>query len=95
MKQPHVYIMANKRNGTIYIGVTSQLSQRVCQHKMGVVSGLSRQYKTHLLIYYEAHPSMEEAICREKQLKNWKRSWKVNLIESINPYWRDLYDELF
>ncbi|MFC3193341.1 GIY-YIG nuclease family protein [Marinicella sediminis] len=94
MKQPCVYIMANRRNGTICIGVTNQLDLRVCQHKMGVISGFTCQSKTHMLVYYEAHASIEKAIRREKQLKNWKRSWKVHLIEQLNPLWRDLYTEL-
>jgi putative endonuclease len=95
MKKPAVYIMANKRNGTIYIGVTSDLIRRVYLHRNNLSPGFAQKYQTRLLVYYQSCPSMEAAIHREKQLKDWKRSWKINLIESSNPYWLDLYQDLF
>ncbi|GAB3376408.1 GIY-YIG nuclease family protein [Spongiibacter taiwanensis] len=94
MRQPAVYILANKRNGTLYVGVTSNLAARVWQHKHNLVEGFSRRYKTHLLVYYELHDTVYEAITREKRLKKWRRAWKIELIESMNPAWRDLYDSL-
>jgi len=93
-KQFCVYILASKRNGTLYIGVTSQLATRVWQHKSKVVEGFTTKYGVDKLLYYEAHGSAEAAIVREKQLKKWRRSWKIELIEGLNPDWRDLYDEL-
>jgi len=93
-KQFCVYILASKRNGTLYIGVTSQLATRVWQHKSKVVEGFTTKYGVDKLVYYEAHGSAEAAIIREKQLKKWRRSWKIELIEGLNPDWRDLYDEL-
>ncbi|MBP1777954.1 MAG: endonuclease [candidate division NC10 bacterium] len=93
-KQFCVYILASKRNGTLYIGVTSQLATRVWQHKSKVVEGFTTKYGVDKLVYYEAHGSAEAAIVREKQLKKWRRSWKIELIEGLNPDWRDLYDEL-
>ena len=91
MKQPCVYIMANKPNGTLYIGVTSDLIQRAWQHKSDLVPGFTKRYGTHTLVWYEVHETMESAITREKRLKEWKRAWKVELIEQGNPSWRDLY----
>ena len=91
MKQPCVYIMANKPNGTLYIGVTSDLVQRVWQHKSDLVPGFTKRYGAHTLVWYEGHETMESAITREKRLKEWKRAWKVELIEQGNPSWRDLY----
>ena len=87
MKEPCVYIMASKRNGTLYIGVTSNLSKRVWEHKNHVVSGFTEQHKVHDLVWYERHETMENAIVREKQLKGWHRKWKLQLIEKKNPYW--------
>ena len=89
-----VYIMASKRNGTLYIGVTNEIINRVSQHKNGVVKGFTREYKVHDLVYYEETNSVEAAILREKQLKKWKREWKIELIEKKNPYWNDLYGEI-
>jgi putative endonuclease len=89
--QPCVYILANERNGTLYIGVTSDLVKRVWEHQSDFVDGFTKQYQVHTLVWYEAHESMESAIMREKQLKEWKRQWKVDLIEKTNPYWNDLY----
>jgi putative endonuclease len=94
MKQAFVYIMANDRNGTIYIGVTSDLLKRVWQHKQNLVKGFTKKYLIHQLVYYEVSDSMESAIIREKQLKKWKRLWKLKLIESINPEWEDLYERI-
>ncbi|MHC1743068.1 MAG: GIY-YIG nuclease family protein [Syntrophobacteraceae bacterium] len=90
-KQFYVYVMASKRNGTLYIGVTSNLVQRVWQHKEDAVEGFTSQYGIKLLVYFEAHPTAESAITREKQMKKWRRVWKVGLIEEKNPEWNDLY----
>ena len=94
VKTPCVYIMANRQNGTIYIGVTSDLIQRVWQHKSDLAAGFSRKYGTHNLVWYEVHENMESAIRREKILKKWNRDWKLALIEQENPEWRDLYADL-
>lgn len=93
-KNYYVYILANRRNGTIYVGVTSRLKQRVWEHKEGVSQGFTKKYKIHLLVYYETYNDVRMAIAREKQLKNWKRLWKIELIEKENYCWRDLYYEL-
>ena len=93
-KQPAVYILASKRNGTLYIGVTSNLVHRIWQHRNDVVEGFSKEYQAHLFVYYEQYDSMEEAILGEKRLKKWERQWKIELIETHNPYWRDLYSEI-
>ena len=93
-KQPAVYILASKRNGTLYIGVTSDLLKRVYQHRNNEVAGFTSRYKVHKLVYYELHGDMSEAIRREKQLKAWKRRWKIELIERQNPEWRDLWFEI-
>ncbi len=94
MKLPCVYILASRPNGTTYIGVTSNLVQRVWQHRNDLVGGFTRQYGVHRLVWYEPHPSMEAAITRERRLKKWRRAWKINLIEKANPSWRDLYPEI-
>ena len=94
MKLPCVYILASKRNGTLYVGVTSDLVQRIWQHKNDFVEGFTKRYGVHTLVWFEAHDSMESAIAREKAIKEWKRLWKVELIEQGNPTWRDLYDEI-
>jgi putative endonuclease len=93
-KQPTVYILASKRNGTLYIGVTSYLVKRVWEHKNNMVEGFSKRYSVHQLVWYEQHENMESAILREKRLKDWKRLWKLNLIERMNPHWQDLYDSI-
>ena len=93
-KQPCVYILANGKRGTIYIGVTSDLVKRVWEHQNGFVEGFTRRYKVHSLVWFEMHQTMESAISREKALKNWKRAWKLELIETGNPDWRDLYSEI-
>ena len=90
-KQPAVYILASKRNGTLYIGVTSDLVKRIWEHKNDMVEGFTRRYNVHRLVWYELHDSMQSAIIREKRLKDWKRKWKLELIERANPNWQDLY----
>ena len=94
MKQPCVYIMASARNGTLYIGVTSDVIKRVWEHKNDVVESFTSRYKIHDLVWYEAPDMMESAIVRESALKNWHRKWKLELIENTNPEWRDLYLDL-
>ena len=94
MKQPCVYILASQRNGTLYTGVTSNLAQRVWQHKNGLVDGFTKKYAVHTLVWYEAHVTMESAITREKAIKEWQRTWKLRLIETMNPQWLDLYSEI-
>jgi putative endonuclease len=94
MKCPCVYILASRRNGTLYVGVTSDLVKRVWQHKHDLVAGFTSRYHVHLLVWYEVHSSMGSAIRREKAIKKWKRCWKIELIEQENPEWRDLYGEL-
>lgn len=94
MKQFYVYILASKRNGTLYTGVTSNLTQRVWQHKNDMVEGFTRKYNVKKLVYYEVHDNAESAITREKRIKKWKRNWKLRLIEEKNPQWKDLYDEI-
>ncbi|MGD8570569.1 MAG: GIY-YIG nuclease family protein, partial [Gammaproteobacteria bacterium] len=93
-RQPCVYLLASKRNGTLYTGVTSNLVKRVWEHKNRVVEGFTKKYRVHSLVWYEVHETMESAIRREKAIKNWKRAWKMNVIEETNPQWRDLYDDL-
>jgi putative endonuclease len=87
-----VYILASKRNGTLYIGVTSNLVQRIWQHKEGLVEGFTKKYNIKLLVYFEVHETVESAITREKQMKKWERAWKIRLIEKDNSEWRDLTD---
>src|SRR6266496_1413049 len=86
-----VYILASGRNGTLYVGVTSDLVQRVWQHKEAPVEGFAREHDVKLLVWYEQHESTDAAITREKQIKKWNRAWKIRLIEETNPYWHDLY----
>ena len=93
-KQPAVYILASKRNGTLYVGVTSDLVKRVWQHKNDEVEGFTKQYQVHKLVYFELHTTMLDAIRREKQIKKWYRAWKIRLIEEQNPEWRDLWPEI-
>ena len=94
MRTPCVYILASKPKGTLYIGVTSNLVQRVWHHKNDFVEGFTKRYRVHRLVWHEVHDSMESAISREKALKKWKRLWKIGLIERSNPTWVDLYDEI-
>ncbi|WP_407354617.1 GIY-YIG nuclease family protein [Luteimonas sp. R10] len=91
---PCVYILASRRNGTLYIGVTSDLPARIWQHRHDLVAGFTQRHRVHTLVWYEPHPTMASAIGREKALKEWKRAWKLRLIESANPQWRDLYPEI-
>ena len=93
-KRPCVYMLASKRNGTLYTGVTSDLSKRVWIHKTGAADGFTKQHSVHMLVYVELHATMASAIEREKQLKKWKRRWKVRLIEDSNPFWEDLSTQL-
>ncbi len=93
-KQPAVYILASKRNGTLYVGVTSDLVKRIWEHRNDLVEGFTKRYSVHQLVWYELHESMNSAIQREKRLKGWKRKWKVQLIESKNPNWEDLYAKI-
>jgi putative endonuclease len=95
VKHPAVYILASRRNGTLYIGVTSDLEKRMAEHRSGALGGFSARYSVHLLVYYESLVTMEEAITREKRLKRWNRAWKLRLIEGVNPEWRDLFPDLF
>jgi len=94
-KQPAVYILASRKNGTLYVGVTSELVKRVWEHKSDLVEGFTKRYGVHQLVWYELHESMDKAIEREKRLKEWKRKWKLKLIENSNPAWKDLYNALF
>ena len=94
MTTPCVYILASKPNGTLYIGVTSNLVQRVWERKNGAAEGFTKLYQVHDLVWYEVHESMESAIGREKALKKWNRAWKIRLIEEGNPAWSDLYEQI-
>ncbi len=93
-KKAAVYILASEYNGTLYIGVTSNLIQRIWQHRSDLVEGFTKKYTVHFLVYYELHEDMPTAILREKQLKKWNRQWKINLIKKSNPTWKDLWQEL-
>ncbi len=90
----HVYILASKRNGTLYIGVTNNLARRIWDHKERIIEGFTKKYDIKLLVYYEEFQDIRDAITREKALKRWNRSWKLRLIEGMNPNWNDLYEEL-
>jgi putative endonuclease len=90
----YVYLLASRRNGTLYAGMTNDLTRRVWEHKMGVVDGFTKKYKVHHLVWFEQADDPAAAITREKQIKKWNRAWKLKLIESDNPDWRDLYDDL-
>jgi len=94
MKNYYVYMLSRKRNGTLYIGVTSDLVMRVYQHKYDLADGFTKWYRVHNLVWYEVHQSPESAIQKEKELKKWRRAWKLDLIEQQNPGWKDLYEEL-
>jgi putative endonuclease len=93
-KIPCVYILTNKRNGTLYVGVTSDLSRRIWEHKEKTIDGFTKKYGLDKLVFFEDHGTMYDAISREKTLKRWRRQWKLKLIESINPEWKDLYTDL-
>jgi putative endonuclease len=92
-KNPSVYILASRRNGTLYVGVTSDLARRVSLHKQDLIEGFTKKFRVHRLVCYEMHPTMDAAIRREKQLKEWRRLWKIRLIKGMNPEWVDLFDE--
>ncbi|MFH1700613.1 MAG: GIY-YIG nuclease family protein [Candidatus Zixiibacteriota bacterium] len=94
MKNYYVYILASKPGGTLYIGMTSDLVKRVYEHKNNLIDGFTKKYKVHRLVYFEHTADVESAILREKQLKTWKRNWKIELIEKNNPNWHDLYEDL-
>ncbi|MGI9362448.1 MAG: GIY-YIG nuclease family protein [Parasphingorhabdus sp.] len=94
MKPGFVYLMANKRNGTIYLGVTSNLHQRAYQHRNGLIDGFSKDNDCKLLVWFEVHDDIQEARRRELQMKKWKRAWKLRLIEKENPQWKDTFDSL-
>jgi putative endonuclease len=93
-KRPAVYILTSHRKGTLYVGVTSDLVKRIWEHKNDSAEGFTKRYGVHTLVWYEQHETMESAIDREKAIKEWKREWKVEMIERSNPEWKDLYDSL-
>ena len=90
----YVYILASGKNGTLYIGVTSDLKKRIWEHRNNLVKGFTEKYSVHNLVYYEQHEDIEQAILREKQMKKWKRYWKMKLINKVNPAWSDLYSQI-
>ena len=94
LRSPAVYILASRRHGTLYVGVTSDLIKRVWEHKTDVVEGFSRRYQVHMLVYFEMYEIIVDAIAREKQIKKWSRLKKIRLIESTNPRWKDLYGDI-
>jgi len=94
MKDYYTYILASKKNGTLYIGVTNDIIKRVSEHRNGEIKGFTQKYFIHNLVYFERHGQIEYAIRREKQLKKWNRGWKIELIEKENPEWRDLFNEI-
>ena len=93
-RSPCVYLLASRMRGTLYTGVTSDLVQRIWQHKNDLVDGFTKQHGVHILVWYELHETMESAIIREQAIKAWRRAWKIELIESLNPQWRDLYPDI-
>jgi len=94
MKQYYVYILASKKNGTLYIGFTGDLIRRIYEHKQNLIDGFTNKYNVHKLVYYEVHKEIEEAITSEKQIKKWNRKWKLKLIEENKLDWKDLYDDI-
>jgi len=94
-RHPCVYMLASKERGTLYVGVTSDLTKRIWEHKQDLVEGFTKRYRVHVHVWFEQHETMLSAISREKALKEWKRSWKLALIEECNPNWQDLYASLF
>ena len=92
--QPCVYLLASKRNGALYVGITSNLQQRVWQHNKDLMEGFTKRHGVHTLVWYEAHDRMESAMARENAIKRWKRAWKIRLIETTNPKWLDRYGDL-
>ncbi len=95
MKDYYIYILASRRNGTLYIGVTNNLIKRIGEHRDDVTGGFTKRYKVHNLVYFEHTNDIRAALEREKRVKAWKRAWKIRLIEELNPEWKDLYDDLF
>lgn len=93
-RQFYVYILASKLGGTLYTGVTNDLIRRVWEHRTGAVPGFTKRYNVKLLVYFEIHDGIDTALTREKQIKEWRRAWRIELIEKTNPYWHDLYDEI-
>ncbi len=94
MKNFYVYILCNKRNGTLYTGVTSELIKRTYEHKNKLVDGFTKKHDIHRLVWYEIHKTVESAITREKRIKKWERKWRLEIIENDNPEWHDLYDHI-
>ena len=94
MKEGWLYLLASKRNGTLYLGVTSELRSRIWQHRTAAIEGFSKQYGCNRLVWIEHYPNLHDARVREAQMKKWKRAWKLELIEKYNPDWRDLWDDL-
>ncbi|HEX9934713.1 MAG TPA: GIY-YIG nuclease family protein [bacterium] len=94
MKFPCVYILASRRNGTLYVGITSDLIKRVWQHKNDLAVGFTKRYAVHMLVWYEPHETLENAIRRGKNIKKWNRKWKLDLVERSNPKWKDLFNDL-
>jgi len=94
MEESYVYILASRRNVTLYVGSTTNLVKRIWEHKNNVIPGFTAKYQVHQLVYYEVHQDIMGAATRERRLKNWCRKWKLNIIEKFNPTWRDLYDEI-
>ncbi len=94
VRRPCVYVLASKRNGTLYVGVTNDLIRRIWEHRTNIVDGFTKKYAVHTLVYYEFHQTMPDAIQREKQIKKWNRAWKVELIQRDNPQWWDLYESI-
>ena len=90
----YVYILASRRNGTLYIGMTDDLARRVWMHREGVLPGFTKEYNVKILVWYEVHETRESAFARERAMKKWNRAWKIELIQKMNPEWRDLYDDL-
>jgi putative endonuclease len=93
-KNYYLYILASKKNGTLYIGVTGDLIKRIYEHRQKTVNGFTKKYNVYHLVYYEVYRDIEEAILREKQMKKWNRKWKIRVIEEKNPEWKDLYSEI-
>ncbi len=93
-RKGYVYILASRRNGTLYVGVTSDLAKRIEEHRQKLVDGFTKEYEVTNLVYFETFDDIEDAIVREKRIKGWKRKWKTDLIQSVNPYWRDLYEDI-
>ena len=93
MKTYYVYILASKRNGTLYVGMTNDLTRRVFEHKSGLIDGFTKKYTIDKLVYFESTTDVNEAIAREKRLKKWKRQWKIDLIEKLNPGWQNLSED--